>query len=264
MSDDNPAQDPSNRSRPSSLAGALGVVAAAVLVVVIALAVRQPDAPAPPSAPDPAPTGGAWPTSTPTSRPTGPLSPDNLPTTDDLAWDAPGDWAALDHTELGPGSVCLARGLEESPGALRGLRREYELRGRDDGRARVSIAEFRTPGEAAQAAESVAARLRACRGSLERAGATQVSELPERSVAVARGIKAIFVEYAYAPPAGTNPDIGTFDAQAVVASGSRLALVRMVVQQQENYWSFPGEPRSGHPLHPMYRSLPKVVDRLDR
>lgn len=191
------------------------------------------------------------------------LSRENLPWNADLEWHEPGDWQATSLWE-GEGkeqaTKCLRGPVDAALDARTVYQRDYEFPGSDVDRASALVMEFDTNQIADDAYGTLATWATECSATLEDKGFTQHGEAQGHRVSIP-GTEARFTELTYRAH-GDDRDEAFFESIGAVRDGNRVALVSMNVWGLDNNWSYDPDDGSGLDLHPMFRSMPKVADRL--
>lgn len=201
------------------------------------------------------------------AAPRDPITQSNLPWEADLEWQEPGDWKAAELYE-GEGerqtTKCLQEPVVEMGEGLEGIyQRDFDYAG-GTGKERGSalILEYETNQQADEIYGALA-RMAAieCHQELERQGYTPVGELTGHRISIP-GTEARFTEMSYRAAEDDDQEEAYFESVGAVRDGNKIALVSMTMWGMDNNWSYEPDDGTGLPLHPMYRTMPKVADRL--
>lgn len=197
------------------------------------------------------------------AAPADPISQENLPWNADLEWQGPGDWQATGLWE-GEGPVqttkCLRGAVDAELGAQSVYQRDYEYPGGHLNRASALIMDFESNQVADEAYGDLATWATECAGTLEDKGFTQVGGAEGHRVAIP-GTEARFTEIVLREH-GDDREEAYFESIGAVRDGNKIALVSMSVWGLDSNWSYDPDDGTGLDLHPMFRSMPKVADRL--
>lgn len=199
------------------------------------------------------------------AAPAGEITAANLPWNADLEWQEQGDWLAQELWEgegPNPTTKCLRGSVESSLGAEAVYQRDYKFSDIElPDRASAVIMEFDSNEEADGAYSRLADWATQCAGLLEDKGYTQLGDSQGHLISIP-GTEARFTEISYREH-GDDRDEAFFESIGAVRDGNKIALVSMNVWGMDNNWSYDSdEADSGLALHPMYRSMPDVADRL--
>lgn len=207
------------------------------------------------STPTRTPTPSATPTASPSSSTQQPLTEASLPRASDLAWHRFGDWTPT-STWTGSGQATVNRcqlDTFESLGADQVYVREYKM-GSDY--ASAVVLQFGSEAEFEAGGEGLEHWFATCPSRLKKQGAHGVS-MDSHAV----GTTGRFSEVSFI--SSDNPDESIFLASGVTADTAslRMALVTMETHGKDNNWDYePNGPVGA--MHPMFRTLPKVAERL--
>ena len=195
-----------------------------------------------------------------------PLVEGNLPWEADLEWHDPGDWQAAGLWEgEGPEQTtkCLTEDpLDEAISPARMYQRDFTFPGgTGPERGSALIMEFDENRDAdwvyGWLAEMVGTN---CHDTLQLKGFSPVGQLRNHQISIP-GTEACFTEVTYRHELDDDEQEAFFESVGAVRDGNRIALVSMTVWGMDNNWSHEGD-GTELPLHPMYRTMPKVADRL--
>lgn len=201
------------------------------------------------------------------AAPPDPITESNLPWEADLEWQQPGDWKAAGLWEgEGPeqATKCLTEDpLDEAISPTNMYQRDFTFPG-GTGKERGSalIMEFDENRDAdwvyGWLAEMVAVN---CHDTLKLKSFTPVGELEGHRISIP-GTEARFTEMSYREELDDDQQEAYFESVGAVRDGNKIALVSMTIWGMDNNWSYESDDSTELPLHPMYRTMPKVADRL--
>lgn len=190
----------------------------------------------------------------------------NLPWESDLEWHEAGDWKATDLYAGEEGeertTKCLRGPVVHELNVDRMYQRDYEYPDAEKNRASALILEFETNKVADRAYSELATWATECAATLDDQGYTQFGPARGHLISIP-GTEARFTELSYRH-ASDNGDEAFFESIGAVRDGNKVALVSMTSWGMDNNWSYDENDESDLPLHPMYRSMPKVAERLVR
>lgn len=199
------------------------------------------------------PTTGA-PTGTPdASASTAALSAANVPTEDDMEWHKPGDWSLVgDQAGEGrsPSSACQKGSFAVLAGAG-DMRNAQYVMGESEN-ATALVIDFDSPDSASAAYDAITGWSNNCDPA--------PSSTAQVDTATGEG-EASFVEVTLPGPETSQTDMGTFQGIGTVVNGDRVAYVVMTITGMDNNWDYAPNGAVGA-MHPMFRTLPKVSERI--
>ncbi|GAA2102008.1 hypothetical protein GCM10009841_18150 [Microlunatus panaciterrae] len=198
-----------------------------------------------------------------TAAPVPLVSATNLPTEADLEWHQPGDFK-VSETYSGAGqdvaSSCFLAN-PESFGPVAIFRRDYVLSGSTKGNFASAVTmQFDTAAQAEAVVKTMTGWADDCARTLTRQGHHKAGHGDWYDVDAGAG-QAKFIEvYADVLGApGSSPL--SFDYYGLVRVDERVTFVSMLTSGQDSHWSY-DKGSAKLPLQPMFRSLPKVAERL--
>lgn len=195
------------------------------------------------------------------------LAEENLPWEADLEWHDPGDWKAAGLWEgEGPEQTtkCLTEDpLDEAISPTSMYQRDFTLPGgTGTERGSALIMEFEENRDADRVygwlAEMAAVN---CHDTLQLKGFTPIGPLQGHRISIP-GTEARFTEVTYREELDDDKQEAFFESIGAVRDGNKIALVSMTIWAMDSNWSYDPDDGTGLPMHPMYRTMPKVADRL--
>ena len=180
------------------------------------------------------------------------LSAASVPTEADLEWHKPGDWFIVsDQAGEGrsPSSACQQGSLGLLPGAGDMWNAQYVMGEHEN--ARVLVVDFDAPGSAVAAYDTITGWSANC----------DPAPSSTSTVATLAG-RASFVEVTLpGPETSQTQGSGTFQSIGTVVNDDRIAYVVMTITGMDNTWDYAPDGPVGA-MHPMFRTLPKVSERI--
>ena len=181
------------------------------------------------------------------------LSVANVPTEDDMEWHKPGDWSIVgDQAGEGrsPASACQKGSFALLAGAG-DMRNAQYVMGESEN-ATALVIDFDSPESASAAYDTITGWSKGCDPA--------PSSTAPVDTATGEG-EASFVEVTLPGPETSQTDMGTFQAIGTVVNGDRVAYVVMTITGMDNNWDYAPNGAVGA-MHPMFRTLPKVSERI--
>jgi len=201
--------------------------------------------------------GSSAPSTAPSESDPGPITSNQLPNQKDLAWHDFGDFREQE-TGKGPGATitdCFDLD-DDLLGASSLIHRSFAAFDGDVPALAIGV-QFTSESEARAGFAAFQQLRQGCVAHLAKTGNPdgRVSDWIRVDTVASR---AGFFEFSYP----TDGDNGRFESLGAVQEGSRMVLLLMYADGQDNNWAYEKSDDTGLPLHPQLRSLPRVAQRL--